>query len=225
VIDEWIVGAPKGGTVVDLSTNAPAIVRELGQRVTNAGCRLLEAPLTGGAPGAKARTLVFMVGGEVEVFEFCRPVLESLSRAVFHLGPLGAGNTAKLVNSLMAFTCTWVSLEGLAIADKGGIPPRSMVDVVRTGGASNFFIDQIVEAIGERGRPTEFALALAAKDAGLIEGLAEDVAVPAPVARALRGVLDAVVASGLGDHDWSDLVEYIDRTAGVHLSYAAVDGA
>src|SRR5262249_28969571 len=154
--------------LVDLSTNAPAVVQAIGARLAAAGRHLLEAPLTGGAPGAKARMLVFMVGGEPAVFERCRPLLDRLGRATFHLGPLGLGNPAKLVNSLLAFTAAWVSLEGLAIAGKAGIDLRTMVDVVRTGGATNYFVDRVVEGINQRGRPAQFALTLAAKDAGLL---------------------------------------------------------
>src|SRR5436309_13338765 len=84
------------------------------------------------------------------------------------MGPLGSGNTAKLVNSLLAFTATWSSLEGLAVAAKAGINLRTMIEVIRTGGAGNLLTDRMVEGINERGRTTQFALALAAKDAGML---------------------------------------------------------
>ncbi len=220
VADSWLKGASKGDVLIDISTNSPEAVRELGERVSAAGCDLLDAPLTGGAPGAQARMLVFMVGGDRQAFERCEPVLDQLSRAVFYLGPLGLGNTAKLVNSLLAFTSTWVSLEGLSLAAKAGIDVRTMVDVVRTGGAGNFYMDRMVESINERGRPAQFALALAAKDAHLIEGLSEAVGVPAPIGSQLRKILDAAVEAGLGDHDWSDLVEHAEGQAGVKLEIA-----
>src|SRR5262249_30082420 len=158
---------------------------------------LLEAPLTGGAPGAQGRMLVFMVGGEPAVYERCRPLLERLGRAVFHLGPLGLGNTAKLVNSLLAFSATWVSLEGLAIATKAGIDLRAMIDVIRAGGAGNFFTERMVEGINVRGRPPQFALNLAAKDAGLLLDVARETAVPTPVAAEVAQALVAATAAGL----------------------------
>src|SRR5207253_2407351 len=99
----------------------------------------------GAAVAARARQLVFMVGGERTVYERCLPLLQTLGRATFYLGPLGAGNTAKLVNSLLAFAATWASLEGLAVAAKAGLDLRTMVEVVRTGGAGNFFTDRMVE--------------------------------------------------------------------------------
>jgi 3-hydroxyisobutyrate dehydrogenase-like beta-hydroxyacid dehydrogenase len=218
VAEQWLRGAEAGSVLVDLSTNAPTAVRELGRTLEKQGCHLLEAPLTGGAPGAKARKLVFLVGGEPEVYERCRPVLAKLGRAVFHFGPLGHGNTAKLVNSLLAFTSTWVSLEGLAIAAKSGLDLRTLVEAIRTGGAGNFFIDRVVEGINERGRPAQFALALAAKDAGLLLDVAREAGVPAPVAAQIAQVLTAAAQAGLGERDWSDLVLWMEKQAGLALA-------
>lgn len=218
VAGEWLAGAGRGKIAVDLSTNAPARVRALGEKLARAGCQLVECPLTGGAIGAQSRALVFMLGGEDAAVARVRTVLEKLGRASFHLGPLGRGNTAKLVNSLLAFTSTWVSLEGLALAERGGVDLRSMVEVVRTAGAGNFFIDRAVEGINQRGRPAQFALELAAKDAGLIRDLARESGVPAPVASAISEVLRAAVAEGLGHRDWSDLVVHLEQTAGLRLT-------
>src|SRR5262249_18591468 len=144
VVTSWLEGAAPDAVFVDLSTNAPAVVRALGARLEAAGRHFLECPLTGGAPGAQSRLLVFMVGGEARVCERVKPLLDTLGRATFHVGGLGLGNTAKLVNSLLAFTSTWVSLETLSVAAKMGIDLRTMVDVVRTGGATNFYIDRMV---------------------------------------------------------------------------------
>jgi len=216
----WLDAAAPGSVLVELSTTAPATIRELGRRLAARGCHLLEAPLTGGAPGAQARMLVFMVGGERAVFERCQPLLARLGRATFHVGGLGLGNVAKLVNSLMAFSATWVSLEGLAVAVKAGIDLRTMIDVIRTGGAGNIFTDRMVEGINQRGRPTQFALQLAAKDAGLLMDVARDLAVPAPAAAEVAQALVAAVAAGLGDRDFTDLVELVERQAGVTFTLA-----
>jgi len=217
VAGEWLAGAAPHAILVDLSTNAPATVRAVGAQLAAAGRHLLEAPLTGGAPGAQARMLVFMVGGDAAALERVRPLLERLGRATIHVGPLGLGNVAKLVNSLMAFTATWVSLEGLAVAAKAGLDLRTMIEVVRTGGAGNFFTERMVEGINERGRPTQFALELAAKDAGLLLDVARETAVPTPLGAAVADALAAAVTAGLGERDFTDLVELIERQAGVTL--------
>jgi 3-hydroxyisobutyrate dehydrogenase-like beta-hydroxyacid dehydrogenase len=217
---EWLRAAAPGAILVDLSTNSPASVRELGDRLAASGHHLVEAPLTGGAIGAEKRMLVFMVGGDDEPVARVLPVLEPLGRATFHVGALGLGNTMKLLNSLIAFTTTWVSLEGLAFAAKAGIEVQKAVEILRTAGASNFFIDRQVETIDGRGRPTQFALDLAAKDARLIVELGSELGAPTPVARAVRQVLDEAVAGGLGGADWSELVAHAEQEAGAALRWS-----
>jgi 3-hydroxyisobutyrate dehydrogenase-like beta-hydroxyacid dehydrogenase len=220
VAEAWVAQAAPGSVLVDLSTNAPAHVRALGARLAARGCHLLEAPLTGGAPGAQARALVFMVGGEAAVLDRVRPILERLGRAVFHVGGLGLGNTAKLVNSLMAFGATCLSLEGLALAQKCGVDVRTMVDVINASGTGNIFTTRMVEGINERGRPAQFALGLAAKDAGLLVDEAREAGVPLPIAAEVAQTLVAAVAAGLGDRDFTDLVEIVERQANVRLRIA-----
>jgi 3-hydroxyisobutyrate dehydrogenase-like beta-hydroxyacid dehydrogenase len=123
----------------------------------------------------------------------------------------------KLVNSLVAFAATWSSLEGLSLAEAEGVDLRSAVEVMRTGGASNFFLDRVVDGLDVRDRPVQFALALAAKDARLMRDLAASNAIPAPVAAALADVLGDAVARGLGDRDWSDLVVAAEARSGRSL--------
>ena len=217
----WAAAAAPGAVLVDLSTNSPAVVRELGERLASSGHHLVEAPLTGGAIGAEKRMLVFMVGGDDKPVARVVPVLEPLGRATFHVGPLGLGNTMKLLNSLIAFTTTWVSLEGLAMATKAGIELPKAVEILRTAGASNFYIDRQVETIDGRNRPTQFALELAAKDAGLIVETGNAVDAPMPVGGAIKGVLDAAVLQGFGGADWSELVTFAERQADVALRWNA----
>jgi 3-hydroxyisobutyrate dehydrogenase len=221
VAEAWAGAAAPGSILVDLSTNSPAVVRELGKRLAASGHHLVEAPLTGGAVGAERRMLVFMMGGDDAAVARVQPVLEPLGRATFHVGALGLGNTMKLLNSLIAFTTTWVSLEGLSLATKAGIAVPDAVEILRTAGASNFYIDRQVETIDGRNRPTQFALELAAKDAGLIMETGNAVGAPTPVGAAIKGVLDAVVADGLGGADWSELVTFAERQADVALRWNA----
>lgn len=227
VVDEvaaaWSSGAAAERIVVDLSTNDPTRVRALGDRLATRAHHLVEAPLTGGAPGAAKRLLVFMVGGDPEPVARVLPVLEPLGRATFHLGPLGAGNTMKLVNSLVAFSATWSSLEGLSVAAKAGIDFSAAVEVIRTAGAGNFWIDRMAETVDVRDRPTQFAIELAAKDAALVVSTGDDLGVPTPVAGALAGLLAEAVSGGFGGKDWSALVEVAESAAGVELRWGATE--
>jgi 3-hydroxyisobutyrate dehydrogenase-like beta-hydroxyacid dehydrogenase len=221
VADEWATTASPGAVLVDLSTNSPDVVRELGARLSATGHHLVEAPLTGGAIGAQNRVLSFMVGGDDDAVARVQPVLEPLGRAFNHLGPLGLGNTMKLVNSLIAFTTTWVSLEGLSLAAKSGIPVPRAVEALRTNGVANFYLDRLVENIDTRNAPTQFALELAAKDAGLIVETGRALGVPTPTGAAVLQVLVGAIAGGLGDHDWGDLVAVAERQGDVELHWNA----
>lgn len=222
VAAQWLEEAAGTGKVlIDLTTNAPSTVRAVGARLADAGTTLVEAPVTGGAPGARARKLVFIVGGDTAAVELVTPLLATLGRAVFHLGPLGAGNVGKLVNSLQAFTTMVVSLEGLALAAKSGLDLRAVVDMVRTSGGASSYLERRVDEVGVRGRAPEFSLELAAKDAGLMLEAGRQVGVPMPVASAVHQVLAFAKAQGLGGHDISDLVEVIERAAAVDIRLEA----
>jgi 3-hydroxyisobutyrate dehydrogenase-like beta-hydroxyacid dehydrogenase len=220
VADEWASAAAPGSILCDISTTLPASNQVIAQRLSASGHHFLEAPLTGGAVGAQGRSLVWMVGGEADAYERVRPLLDQLGRATFHLGAVGTGTTMKLVNSLLAFTCTWASLEALSMAVAAGVDVRTAVEVVRTGGASNFFIDRAVEGINQRGKPAQFALGLAAKDAHLIQEVAEGHGTSAAIAAAMVEVLDDIVRRGLADADWTDLVVAAEQRGGVELTIA-----
>lgn len=218
VAAEWLEGARGSGKLlVDLTTNSPSTVRTVGARLEAAGAHLVEAPLTGGAPGARNRQLVFIVGADGDRFGEVAPLLDTIGRGTFHMGPLGCGNVGKLVNSLMAFTTMWVSLEGLALAAKSGVDLRTLLDMIRTSGGANSYLSKRVEEINERGRPAEFAIDLAAKDAGLVLEVGRETSVPVAVASAVHQMFVFAKAHGLGDHDISDLVQAMERWASVEL--------
>jgi 3-hydroxyisobutyrate dehydrogenase len=217
VSEEWLRGAPAGSLLVDLTTNSPATVRAVAKRLTGGGCHLVEAPLTGGAIGAKNRMLVFIIGGEAEQVARVAPLFDALGRGQFHLGALGSGNVGKLVNSLMAFTTMWVSLEGLALAAGNDVDLQLLLKMIRFAGGANSYLEKRVDEIAVRGRPADFAIELAAKDAGLMLELGRDTPVPLPVASAVHQMLVYAKAQGLGGHDISDLVEVMERVTGVPL--------
>jgi 3-hydroxyisobutyrate dehydrogenase-like beta-hydroxyacid dehydrogenase len=213
----WADGAQPGKVLVDLTTNSPATVRAVGARLKGQGLRFLESPVTGGAIGARNRMLVFIMGGDDDVVAEVEPVLKTIGRATYHLGPLGCGSVGKLCNSLMAFTTQVVSYEGLALGDRYGIDLRTLVEMLRFSGGAHSYLERRVEEINERGRHADFSIELATKDAGLMLEAGRDVSVPMPVASAVHQVFVLAKAQGLGDRDISDLVEVMERAIGVEL--------
>jgi 3-hydroxyisobutyrate dehydrogenase-like beta-hydroxyacid dehydrogenase len=225
VAADWLGGAAASSILVDLSTGSPARTRTLARRLRDAGCELLDAPLTGGAPGARMRMLMFMVGGSEAAFARVEPLLASLGRATFHLGDAGHGMAAKLVNSAIAFSTTWASLEALALGVGAGLDLRALVEMLRTGGAGNFYLDRMVEGIGARGAPTQFALELAAKDAALFLDLGREAGVPTPVLAQIEQVLVSAIGAGMGGADWTELPALLERQAGLRFELRPAPGA
>jgi 3-hydroxyisobutyrate dehydrogenase-like beta-hydroxyacid dehydrogenase len=219
VATEWASAAPQGAVLCDLSTTLPESNRAIAAQLSASGHHFVEAPLSGGAIGAKNRGLVFMVGGDDdEAVAAVTPLFEKLGRATFHLGPVGAGTTMKLATSLMAFSGAVAAFEAMSLALKAGIDVRTASDVVKLAGPSNYFLDRAIDGINTRGKPTEFALRLAAKDAGLINAIGDATGVPTAAGAAVLEFLADAVARGFGDNDWSDLVLVAEARSDVSLT-------
>ena len=220
VATEWAGAAPAGSVLCDLSTTLPESNQAIAEQLAGSGHRFVEAPLTGGHVGAANRKLVFMVGGDDDAVATVLPLLDSLGRASFHLGPVGAGTTMKLANSLLAFSGAIAAFEAVSLAVKAGIDVRTATEIIKLSGPSNYFLDRGIEGINTRGRPTEFSLRLAAKDARLIGELGVARGVPTPVAEATLAFLSDAVERGMGERDWTDLVLAAEARCGIELAIA-----
>jgi 3-hydroxyisobutyrate dehydrogenase-like beta-hydroxyacid dehydrogenase len=203
----------------DLSTTLPESNQAIAAQLAASGHHFIEAPLSGGHVGAVNRGLVFMIGGDdADAVAAVMPLFEKLGRATLHLGPVGAGTTMKLATSLMAFSGAVAALEAMALTTKAGIDVRTASDVVKLAGPSNYFLDRAIEGINTRGKPTEFALRLAAKDARLIGEMGDAYGVPSAAAAAVFEFLNDAVERGLGDNDWGDLVIAAEQRGNVELN-------
>ena len=102
----------EGGTIIELSTASPAIMRRLGERAASRGVAVLDAPVSGGTSGAEAATLAIMVGGAADDLDACRPILETLGKNIYHVGPVGMGKVFKLCNQYLAAANTALDRRG-----------------------------------------------------------------------------------------------------------------
>lgn len=199
---EAVAGSlPADVPLVDLSTGPPALARRLAERFDAA----LDAPVSGGPRGAEEATLTIMVGGREEDFERARPLLEALGRPVLVGGP-GAGQAAKLCNNLIAGTTMAAIAEACAIAEREGIDPRTLYDLLTTStGDSRVLRTRFPLAGADEAHPASrdfeplFMLDLMAKDVALALGLADH----APVAAAALAEYRRAQAAGRGTLDYS----------------------
>jgi 3-hydroxyisobutyrate dehydrogenase len=200
--DGVLSGAGPGSVVAVHSTVHPDTVRELGEVAAAHGVRVLDAPVSGGAPGAQQGRLAIMVGGDADAFEAARPALERMGELVVRLGPLGAGTAAKLARNLLQFTSFAAAMEASALAEAAGVDLVTLGSIVRhtdavTGGPGAI-MHRATAASLDAGDPwypvLDHVRALGEKDLTLAVELARRLDVPAPLAElALRRL-----ATGLG---------------------------
>ena len=194
----------KGQTYIDLSTNAPSMVKKIGDAMAAKGIAMLDAPVSGGTTGAEAATIAIMVGGDKKVFDDALPVLQSFSANVIHMGELGTGTVAKLVNNMMAFCNAAAAAEGLMLGVTAGLDPAKLIQVISTSsGNSSVFKSFSERAIKGQYSPPSFALNLAHKDLHLAMELADELDVPLPQGSATHNLQRMARGMGLGSADSS----------------------
>lgn len=211
-------GLRSNSVVVITSTVSPETPVELARRLAPLGVEVLDAPVSGGPVRASAGTLTIMVGGFDSAFEHCRPVLEVLGERVVHVGPVGHGEIAKLVNNLMGAVIMMGISEGLTLAAKAGVDLARVCEAVAGGsGGSRILSEWIPETVLRDDYSRRFALELMCKDMGLIHDLAERLEVPIESCDLARETFERAAAAGYGDSDFSIVAALYAREVGTSL--------
>lgn len=202
-----LAGARKGQVIVDMSTVDPATTRQMGARAEEAGVGYLDAPILG-RPSALGHW-VLPVGGDPITLERCRPVLESLARKVIHVGPLGAGNTLKLLNALMFSAINAMTAEMMAISVKAGMSPKVLFETLAESQAATVSVlfKEVGAKIVARDFEPVFAVDLMCKDNRLAIAMAKDCGAPPILANTVQVLNELASARGLGAEDTSALVK------------------
>jgi 3-hydroxyisobutyrate dehydrogenase-like beta-hydroxyacid dehydrogenase len=215
---DGITANAKPGTVyIDLSTNAPATARRLAEGAKAAGLGMLEAPVSGGVARATDGTIVIMVGGDSATFEQQLPLLKSFSGEVIHVGDVGFGSVAKLINNMLAFCNSAAAAEALMMGKRAGIDMKKLDAVIRNAsGDSSGYRNMATKALAGNFNPT-FALDLAHKDLRLAMELADDVGVPGLIAPQVLNLMRMARGMGLGGMDSTSIMRVYETTLGTDV--------
>ncbi len=221
-------GIKPGGIFVDLSTSRPTLIREIEPRFRQKGAHVLDAPVSGGKSGAASGNLAVMVGGEREIFDRIKPLLDSFGDKVFYAGDIGAGSVAKLVHNMIGHGVRQAIAEGLTLGVKAGVEPEALWQCVRRGALGR--MSGLHEGIARtvfRGEfdPPSFALALSRKDIGLATELGKEFNVPMPVANLVEQIAIQGMNRGWADRDSSVTFLLQEEQAGVEVRAPNVDPA
>ncbi len=197
----------KPGTVYfDLSTNALTNVRAIAAKLKEKGIIMLDAPVSGGVVGAEAGTIAIMVGGDKAVFDANLPMLQSFGANVLHMGELGTGTIAKLVNNMMAFCNMAAAAEGMMLGAMAGIDPAKLQQVISNSSGNSNAYRMFSERVMNGNFKASFALDLAYKDMHLALELSDQLGAPTPLAAATHTLMRLARGMGLGPSDTASMM-------------------
>ena len=212
-----MAGWKKGDILVETSTNSPAVVRKIAKDAKAMGVEVLDAPVSGGTKGAETKRLSSIVGGNIEVLEKVRKIMEAMCDVIIHVGDVGCGNIAKLINNMISFACSEITYEGMVLGVKAGIDPDILREVIKNSSGNNNCIHNHLPGVLARNFEPGFRTNLAIKDIGLALAMAKDYTVPTPVGAVVEQQLLEAKASGLGDKSSQSIALLLERLAGVEL--------
>jgi 2-hydroxy-3-oxopropionate reductase len=214
-----IQGAAPGTVVIDCSTIAAATARRVAAELRVAGVDFLDAPVSGGVVGAQAGTLSMMIGGDAQVLERVRPVLDCVARTVVHIGPAGAGQIAKAANQLALVVTLQGIAEAMVFARANGVEFRPVWEAMMQGVAGSRMLD----IAGQRMMNRQFVMGLDAslhhKDVHIVLQTAQESCTAVPGAALAAQGLNAMFARPGVKWDSAAILAVLAEMNGQKLEY------
>lgn len=173
-----LTGLRPGGVIAVHSTVHPDTCRRLADRARVHGVSVIDAPVSGGGRAAAEGRLLVMAGGESGTVAYCRRVFETYADPVVHMGPLGSGQIAKLLNNLLFTANLATAADTLALGPELGIDRGALAEVVLHGSGSSFALGRVTAAGGTLDRLADRAGPLLRKDVRLLADLADAAGAP-----------------------------------------------
>src|SRR5438477_988916 len=207
-VQEVLVPAAREGVLfVDMSTIGPEWTRRIGDQLAEQGARLVDAPVTGSSPRAEDGTLTIMVGGDESDVESVRPLLEIMGELIVYAGPLGSGQSVKLINNAVAAANAATLAQALLVGSAQGLDLDALVEVMAAGSGASTMLSLKAGPMRAHDYTTLFKTEHMLKDVRLCLEEAQAADVPFPAATAAGDALSAVVARGHGADDVAALLE------------------
>ena len=211
-------GASRGSMVIDMSSIAPGTSQKIAAACDAAGVDFLDAPVSGGEPGAVAGTLAIMVGGKKDVFERHVDLLNIVGASVVHCGDYGAGNTTKLANQIIVAGNIVAVAEALVLVKKAGLDPNVVLEAIKGGLAGSNVLNAKGPMMIAGDFKPGFRIRLHRKDLrnALLTG--DELGVPLPITGLIQQMLGSLTNDGKQDLDHSAIANFIEDMAGTTVS-------
>jgi 3-hydroxyisobutyrate dehydrogenase len=215
-----LTAARPGLALVDMTTSEPSLAREIHEAAKAKGVASLDAPVSGGDVGAKNAALSIMVGGEADVVEALRPLLECMGKTIVHQGPPGAGQHTKMVNQILIASNMVGVCEALLYGWKAGLDLKTVLQSVGGGAAASWSLNNLGPRIIDRNFEPGFFVEHFIKDMGIALDEAKRMNLALPGLALANQLYLAVQAQGFGRKGTQALYLALERLSGISADYA-----
>jgi 2-hydroxymethylglutarate dehydrogenase len=207
-------------TLIMLDTIPPVTARKIALKASRQGVNVLEAPVSGGPYLAREGALTIMVGGDIYVFEKCKPLLEKIGRHIYYVGEIGTGSVVKLINNLLSLGNVALMCEAIVLGIKAGVNGRTLYEILSKSTGRSFALEyKLPNIIAKRRFDSGFAINLACKDLGIISNLAKELGYPLFTGSLIEQLYRLARAIGLGHEDHTAVVKLFENIAGVTVEF------
>lgn len=208
-------GLAAGSVVIDTSSSRPSSTRQVARRLAQRYIHMLDAPVSGGVLRAKEGSLAVMVGGEREVFESYREILEVFGEKVFYVGESGAGHLTKVINNLMSAATLATAAEAVLLGVRAGLDAERVVEVVNaSSGRSNSTEVKFPEYILNGAFDDGFAVDLMNKDVKIALAEAADLGFPMLLGGGVGQIWQAAASGGYGAEGHTAIYAFLEELSG-----------
>jgi 2-hydroxy-3-oxopropionate reductase len=215
--DGVLEGAASGSIVIDMSSIAPLVSQKIAAECAKKGVEMLDAPVSGGEPGAINATLAIMVGGKQETFDECFDLLKTMGGNVVLTGDIGAGGVTKLANQIIVAANIEALSEALVLAQRAGVDPEKVFNAIRGGLAGSAVMEAKGPMMLDRNFRAGFRIRLHQKDLRNVLQTAQELNIPLPVTALLQQMLGALVNEGESESDHSAILHFLEGLAKVEV--------
>ena len=216
-------GFSPGKTLIDMTTATGMSLLEVERELAPLGVRVLDAPVSGGTPAAAEGKLTIMVGGDADLLEQHRPLLETMGTKIVHVGALGQGKVVKMVNQMMAAVHLLAIGEAFALGARCGADATTMYNVIRDSSGYSRMMDLRLPGflLAGSSRPG-FKLDLMKKDLNLALESARSTGIPVLLTSLATQIFSAASTAGEGGSDFSAAAQFLAAMAKVDLNQTSV---
>ncbi len=212
-----IESAGSNTALIDLSSISPTVSKKVADGLTAKGARALDAPVSGGEPGAIAGQLAIMVGGPEELFNEVKPIFDVVGKSAVLVGDTGAGQTCKLVNQILVGIHIEAMGEAFMLATKAGVDQMKVYNAIKGGLAGSNVLNAKVPLMLDRNFKPGFKINLHQKDLRNALEAASTMGLELPVTNIVQGMIGELVEDGKGNDDHGGIVQALEKKNGVEI--------